>query len=281
MPENIETSLNWPESGLKGVPDAEGPLTYTMPSHERHESDEHAGDEATVSLDEDLQFTTQLDFGANPLGEHDAGYISQPLFGDRPDAFTASDHHLIPTAGNTISWPPLVRTRRRPLWSRMLRSGIALPLLLIVILALGAGGYKAYKHFTKSTIVPAASTAGIAPNAAVKVVHGPACRAGHTTTTVELAASRAANGYFYIATTGKVANSGSSTLHGLAVHVLITYADGAQTTQTVLANKGEDIPAKSTKVWFGSVEDTDGSVPPVQVAISSVGATSPTLSACQ
>jgi hypothetical protein len=280
MPENIENSLHWPESGLKGVPDAEGPLSYTMPSHERHESDEHGADGATASLDEDLQFTTQLDFGTNPLGEQDAGYFSQPLFGDRPDTFTASDH-VIPTAGNVITWPPLVRTRQRPWWSRLGRSTIAIPLLLVVILALGAGGYKAYRHFTKSTIVPAVSSTGLAPNAAVKVVDGPVCRASRTTTTVQLAASRAANGFFYIATTGTVANSGSSTLHGLAVHVLITYADGAQTTQTVLANKGQDIPAKSTKTWFGTAEDTDGSVPPVKVAISSVGATSPTLSACQ
>ncbi len=280
MPENIETSLNWPESGLKGVPDAEGPLTYTMPSHERHDPTENPGDEKTVSLDEDLQFTTQLDFGANPMGDHDAGYFSQPLFGDRPDALTGSDEP-IPAAGNVITWPPLVRTRQRPLWSRLGRSGIAVPLLVIVLLALGAGGYKAYKHFTKPKIVPAVSSAGISPNAAVKVVNGPACRASHTTTTVELAASRAANGFFAIATTGTVANSGSSTLHGLAVHVLITYADGAQTTQTVLANKGQDIPAKSTKTWFGTAEYTDGSVPPIKVAISSVGASSPTLSACQ
>jgi hypothetical protein len=366
MPENIETSLNWPESGLAGVPDSEGSLTYTAPSHvgngaapeaeedgdgaeDGAEGDDsksgvaaqgangtngangaHAasptvppvavavqelttllqtaraeGDTETVRAAEESlariqaatadvratlekvqglisdrgnQFSTQLDFGTNPLSDDDPALFAQSLFGDRPDGFTPG-HDATPAPVSAMTWPPFGPTRERSTWSRMVRSNIAVPLLLVAVIAVAAATYKVYKHVTRTTVVPAISDAGISADGSVKVVDGPVCRAGRSTTTVQLAAAQGSNGSYYIGAGGTVANGGSTALHHMDVHVLITYADGAQTTATVPANKGQDIPGKTTKSWFGSAEYTDGSVPPISVAITGVHAT-PTLPAC-
>jgi len=356
MPENIETSLNWPESGLAGVPDSEGSLTYSAPSHAAngganggepdaaHDAEvatddgetsgtngAHAaspdavpavglavieltklletaraeGDTETMRVAEESltriqaatadvratlekvqgligdrtnQFSTRLDFGTNPLSAQDPALLTQSLFGDRPDGFTP-DVDAAPTQTTAMNWPPWGPSRERSTWSRMVRSNIAVPLLLVAVIAVAAATYKVYKHVTRATVVPAVSAAGISADGSVKVVDGQVCRAGRSTTTVQLAAAQGANGSYYIGAGGTVANAGSTTLHHMDVHVLITYADGAQTTVTVPANKGQGVPGNSTKPWFGSAEDTDGSVPPVSVAITSVGA-SPTLPAC-
>jgi hypothetical protein len=361
MPEDMETSLNWPEAGLAGVPDSEGALAYTAPSHaangadHAHDNDaaseadvEHAhadeevadgvntngahaatdgplppvslavqeltklletaraeGDTETVRAAEESldriraatadvratlekvtgligdrgnQFSTQLHFGTNPLSDQDPALLTHSLFGDRPDGFTQDDD-ITPAQVGAITWPPWGPTRERSAWSRLVRSNIAVPLLLIAVIAVAGATYKVYKHVTRTTVVPAISSAGISADGSVKVVDGAICRAGRTTTTVQLAAAQTANGSYYIGAGGSVSNNGATTLHNLYVHVAITYADGAQTTMTVPANKGKAIPARSTKTWFGSAEFTDGSVPPVSVAISSVGA-SPTLPAC-
>lgn len=354
MPEHIETSLNWPEAGLAGVPDSEGALAYTAPSHAIHHADEEADEASDVEVDEEgadghhangtheatpgglppvsvavqeltkllqtaraegdtetireaeesldriraatadvratlekvsglvatrgNQFTTQLNFGTNPLSAEDPALLTHSLFGDRPDGFTQDDD-VTPAQVGAITWPPWGPTRARSTWSRMARSNIAIPLLLIAVIAVAAATYKVYKHVTRTTEVPAISAAGISADGSVKVVDGATCRVGRSLTTVEMAAAQSSNGSYYIGAGGTVRNSGTSALHHLNVHLLITYADGAQTEATVPANKGKDIPGKSTKTWFGSAEDTDGSVPPISVAITGVG-TSPTLSAC-
>jgi hypothetical protein len=352
MPEHIETSLNWPESGLAGVPDSDGPLAYTAPSHAANGAHQDAdidaaveagsevnagtngahaapsqsvpavgvavqeltklietarakGDTETVRTAEESlarilaatadvratletvssligegsnQFSTHLDFGTNPLSDDDPALLTQSLFGDRVDGFTQDDGGMPATAA-AITWPPWGPSRQRSTWSRLVRSNIAIPLLLVAVIAVAAATYKVYKHVTRATVVPAVSQAGISADGSVKVVDGAVCHAGRTTTTVQLAAAQGSNGSYYIGAGGSVSNASGTALHNMHVHVLVTYADGAQTTASVPANKGHVIPGRSTKSWFASFEDTDGSVPPVSVDLVSVGA-SPALPAC-
>jgi hypothetical protein len=342
MAEKIEASLNWPETGLVGVPESEGGLAHEPPSAQG----DHAGmgslydpalqqgvetiveavRELTASLREarvsggsgvagstaDLdsadqslarmdkaaadvsgtleqinsllghrlnKLEAQLDFTSPALEEDDPALTTDTLFRGGLEGITTDGSTAAATRAGPVTWPPWGPTRKRSIWSRMARSNIAVPLLLVAVIAVAGATYKVYKHETKPTPQPTIAPGSITSEGSVKVLDGADCHAGGTTTTVQLAAAQEQNGNYYVAATGSTANSTNTTYaHGL-VHWTVTYADGDQLSDVAPANAGASIPGKSTKSWFEVATQSDGSVPPVSVAITAVTA-SPGLPAC-
>jgi hypothetical protein len=222
----------------------------------------------------------QLEFSSPALEEDDPALTTDTLFRGGLQGITTDGDSASATRVGPVTWPPWGPTRKRSVWSRMARSNIAVPLLLVAVIAVAGATYKVYKHETKPSPTPTIAPGAITAEGSVKVLDGADCHAGGTTTTVQLAAAQEKNGNYYVAATGSTANSTNTTYtHGL-VHWTVTYADGDQLSDVAPASAGSSIPGKSTKSWFQVASQSDGSVPPVSGAITSVTAR-PGLPACR
>ncbi len=342
MAEKIEASLNWPETGLVGVPESEGGLAHELPSAQGERSgmgslydpalqqgvetiveavreltaslrdarlnggpggngahaDLDTADQSLARMDKaaaDVSGTLEqinamlgqrlnkleahLDFTSPRLEEDDPALLADTLFRGGLQGITTDGPTAASTRVGPVTWPPWGPTRKRSVWSRIARSNIAVPLLLVAVIAVAGATYKVYKHETKPTPTPTIAPGAITAQGSVKVLDGANCRAGGTTTTVQLAAAQEKNGNYYVAATGSTANSTNTTYTNGLVHWTVTYADGDQLSDVAPANAGASIPGKSTKSWFQIATQSDGSVPPVSVAVTSVSA-SPGLPAC-
>ncbi|HWE68523.1 MAG TPA: hypothetical protein VG298_17920, partial [Acidimicrobiales bacterium] len=225
-------------------------------------------------LDHRLEgLNTQLAFAPNTFDIDDPALIAQTDFrGGLPGIVGNGEKAPITAAGaGGVTWPPWAPAVKPSLWSRFTRSAIAIPLLLVAVIVVGAVAYKVVKN--KNVVTPGVSVSqGLNSFGSAKVIAGPECHAGTTTATVQLASAQAKNGNYAMSLAGTVSNSASTTLQNTVISWTVTYADGNTATQSAPVNKGAGVPGKSTKTWFAVASHDEGSVPPASVKINSIGA---------
>jgi hypothetical protein len=351
MPENIEASLNWPETGLRGVPAPGDPLLppVVAPTGGGNGAGNHApkdGSEgapgslydpdlqqgmavltqtvrelaesvaaarrdggtgadtsalgaaedslrrvqeaaASISLkldrinhalDEGHGLRTELAFGTHILADEPAPAISYK--GGIPGINTKVG--VGSRQSSAVTWPPWSPPHKMSVWSRFFRSNIAVPLLLLAVIGVSAVAYKVVEHEKAlNAAAPAAvvQQQGISSYGSVKVISGTTCRAGTTTATLQLAAAQERDGTYLVSVAGTLSNGATTNLSNVVVGWDVTYADGYMATEKAPVGAGAAISGKSTKTFYALAPTSDGSVPPIAVSVSQIGAT-PAQPAC-
>jgi hypothetical protein len=217
-------------------------------------------------LDVNLAFsehnlTSDLDPALTAIGGFKGG-----LPGITPEAPDGAKY----VPGTAVNWPPWAPVKKPTLWSRFTRSAIAIPLLLIAVIAVAGVAYKLVKNHDK----PAASAGagGISSYGSVKVIPGTPCVAGTATASVELAGAQAKNGNYIVTAEGTLANRAGTSLTHVVVDYAVTYQDGYTAHETAAINGGSAIGGKTTKSWFAVAAHSEGSVPPQSVKVTAITA---------
>jgi hypothetical protein len=359
MPEDIEASLNWPETGLLGVPESDNGLVSPAVPPAKHaaggngaaskveEPEESAPPESSVRspLEEDIAVLAQsvqqlaeaaaaarvddahdgtagtvdetlgqaeetlrrletaaddiarklvtvnalldkrarglrapLTFGSSTLDEDPTLVVETEFKGGIRGIIAEGGVVHADAGGAAVTWPPWQPPHKISMWSRFTRSNIAVPLLLIAVIAVAGATYKVVKKTTAPPPVAGVSQAGISAYGSVKVIAGPTCRAGTTTATVQLAAAQERDGSYLVSIAGALSNRATGDLKNVVVGWSVTYADG-YTAQERAPIVGGTVPGKSTKTFYELAPHTDGSVPPASVTVTGIGAT-PVQAAC-
>jgi len=332
MPEKIEASLNWPPSGLAGVPKSPSPagangvpgdgtaaggappydatlaedmaalsatvreLAGTVAATGAGEPLQAAGDtlqrlgeaadrishtlgEINAALDERLRgVRADLDFGPNSLADAHPGLTADTEFrGGIPGVNVDPGGARGPGA---VTWPPWSPPRKASMWSRVTRSNIAIPLMLVAVILVAAVAYKVVEHVkAQNAAGPVISQGSISSYGSVKVIAGTTCHAGSSTATVQLASAQAKDGTYLVSVAGTMSNGANQSLSNVVVNWGVTYADGYQAVETTTVNAGSDVPGKSTKTFYSLVNNDEGSVPPASISVLHIGAV-PTPPAC-
>jgi hypothetical protein len=216
-----------------------------------------------------------LDFGTAPLPDADPHLALRTEFGGgipgiSPISGTGSPNRV----AGAVTWPPWAPSRRPSPWSRFVRSNVAFPLLLLAVIAVGGATYKIVKHETVVVppAVPGVTQIGTPSYGSVKVIDGATCHAGTTTATVQLAATQAKNGTYFVSVAGTLSNAAQTELKNVVVAWSVTYADGNTALQTTPILNGDTVNGKSTKTFYAVAKYSEGSVPPTAVTVTQIGA---------
>jgi hypothetical protein len=219
--------------------------------------------------------SAKLAFGTAPIPSVDPSLPTTSAFeGGIPGITTESGVGTRHAGSTAVTWPPWSPPRKVSMWSRVIRSNIAIPLLLVAVIAIAGATYKIVQHESaiSSPPTPSVSAAGIKSYGSVKVISGPTCKAGSSTATVQLAAAQAKDGSYFVSAVGTMSNGAAKELRQVVVHWTVTYADGYSSTQSVPIDAGGALPGQSSKSFYSVATHSEGSVPPASVAITSIQA---------
>jgi hypothetical protein len=177
-----------------------------------------------------------------------------------------------------VTWPPLLPPKKPSRLAFLGRPAVVIPLFLIAALVIAGVAYKVI-HDSHAKNTPAAASTSGGTLHGLKVLPGASCVAGTSTVTIQLASAVGNDGTYTLGADGTVSNAASTGLTGVVVHWDVIYKDGFLAKEATTVSGGATLAGKSTTSWEMDLPRSEGSVPPVSAAVTSVTA-SPAQPAC-
>jgi len=228
MPDDIETSLTWPQGGLADAPEL------------------------------DATFSPHSAFQAGLPGITGDEVATDPATG-RP---VQESPHLtwMPTLSprQRSRWQRVTRPRVAivVLWTAAVAAAGVTSYLLLRKPTHPSGAGSAVQTSPETTGAGSATT-----------LAGAACAAGTTRATISLTSAQAADGTYDLTASGSLSNAASSQLSNVSVTWLVTYADGYTAVQTAPVANGAAVAGNSTTTWHQPAQHNEGTVPPVRAEV--------------